>query len=204
MGRTDCFHFRRIGLTDHGDDEHDEEGVAHGDEGDGEGGEDLLGGLEAAEEAHDAEGAEDADGEVEGAEDDEGHEDDARVEDGPGVGEELADWVREEIEEELHREEGGEDGVEELEQLLGDRRAPVAAEKLFLPHLNLGSGNTEVLHERQSGKIEKMRRLRESAHRDDQGGGYCLKQLRPVQDANSQLHPFAPRIGCCSLSSLLL
>ncbi len=57
--------------TDHGDDEVDEEGIAHGDDGDGQGGEDLLGGLEPAEEAHDAEGAEDADGEVEGPEDDE-------------------------------------------------------------------------------------------------------------------------------------
>ena len=81
---------RRRWRTDHGDDEVDEEGVAHGDDGDGEGGEDLLGGLEAAEEPHDAQGAEDADGEVEGAEHDERHEDHDGVEDGPRVGEEFA------------------------------------------------------------------------------------------------------------------
>ncbi len=96
------------GRTDHGDDEVDKEGVAHRDYGDGEGGEDLLGGLEAAEEAHDAHGAEDADGEVEGAKDDEGHGDDEGVEDGPAVGEEGPQPMAEEIDEQL----GGEDDSE--------------------------------------------------------------------------------------------
>ncbi len=75
---------RGAARTDHGDDEHDEEGIAHGEERGGEGGEDLLGGLEAAEEADDSERAQDADGEVERAEDDEGHGDDEGVKEGPG------------------------------------------------------------------------------------------------------------------------
>ncbi len=72
--------------TDHGHDEVDEEGVAHWDNGDGEGGEDLLGGLEAAEEADDTQRAEDADWEVEGPKGDDGHCDDEGVEEGPPVG----------------------------------------------------------------------------------------------------------------------
>ncbi len=98
--------------TDHGDDEVDEEGVAHGDDGDGEGGQDLLGGLEAAEKAHHAQRAEDADGEVEGPEDDDGHGDDEGVEDRPAVGEEGAEPVGEEVEKQLEGEEDGEDDVE--------------------------------------------------------------------------------------------
>jgi hypothetical protein len=54
--------------TDHGDDEHDEEGIAHQKERRCEGGKDLLGRLQTPEEADNAESTQNADGKVEGAE----------------------------------------------------------------------------------------------------------------------------------------
>jgi hypothetical protein len=132
-------------LTHHGHDEHDEEGVAHGEQRRGEGGEDLLGRLEPAEDAHDAEGAEHADGEVEGAEDDEGHEDDERVEEAPGVGDELAEALGGEVEEELGREEEGEARVEGVEEGLGVGRAAVGVEDRVRLQLRLGHRSKEVL-----------------------------------------------------------
>ena len=130
--------------TDHGDDEVDEEGVAHGDDGDGEGGEDLLGGLEAAEEADDAQGAEDADGEVEGPEDDDGHGDNDRVEDGPGVGEEGVDPVGYQVEQQLDGEDDGEDDVEQVQGSLDEGGRAVMQESLRTD-LRLGDGHDEVL-----------------------------------------------------------
>ncbi len=85
MGGGKWFCVGWVVRTDHGDDEHDEEGVAHGEERGGEGGEDLLGRLQAAEEPDDAERAQDADGKIQGPEDDEGHGDDQGVEDRPAV-----------------------------------------------------------------------------------------------------------------------
>ena len=142
--------------THHGDDEHDEEGVAHGDEGDGEGGEDLLGGLEAAEEADDAEGAQHADGEVEGAEDDEGHDDDEGVEEGPSVAEEGAGAVGEEVEEDLGGEDGGEGGVEGLEGLLGGGGGAVGGVEAVRLQLRLDHRGAEILR-RERGQL--VRRL---------------------------------------------
>jgi hypothetical protein len=123
----------RAWLTYHGDDEHDKEGVAHGDEGDGEGGEDLLGGFEAAEEADDAEGAEDADWEVEGAEGDDGGYDDEGIEDGPAVGDELLEPVGEHVGEQLDGEDGGEGHVHVVEDdLEHSGGAILCVEALFL------------------------------------------------------------------------
>jgi hypothetical protein len=124
-------------LTDHGDDEHDEEGVAHREDGGGERGEDLLGGVEPPEEARDAQGAEgahDGDGDVvEGAQDDEGHADDDEVEDGPAVGEEVPEPVGEEIDAELDREDDGEAQVDDVDRLLdGGQRAVGGVELLSL------------------------------------------------------------------------
>jgi hypothetical protein len=131
--------------TDHGDDEVDEEGVALGHDGDGEGGEDLLGGLEAAEEPNDAQGAEDADGEVEGAQDDEGHGDDEGVEDGPGVGEEGPQPVGEEVAEQLEGEDDGETDVEEVENALDAGGRAVRELEPRRIDLRLGDGDDEVL-----------------------------------------------------------
>jgi hypothetical protein len=131
--------------TDHGDDEHDEESVAHGDERRGEGGEDLLGRLQAAEEAHHAEGAQDADGEVEGPQGGQGHGDHQGVEDGPAICRELAKPVAEKVEHELEGEDYGEAKVGCIQSLLYEGGGPIGQVKLALFQLRLKNGDAEIL-----------------------------------------------------------
>jgi hypothetical protein len=136
---------RALRLTDHCDDEHDEEGVAHGNERHGEGGEDLLAGLEAAEEADDANGAEDADGEVEGAECDEGHEDDERVEYRPAVGEKVPAPVGEHVDEQLDGEDSGKGDVEVVKGVFEGSGGAVLREEGVVLELRFDDGRAEVL-----------------------------------------------------------
>jgi hypothetical protein len=180
-------------LTDHGDDEHDEEGVAHGHEGDGEGGEDLLGGLEAAEEADDAEGAEDADGEVEGAEGDEGHENDERIEDGPAVGGEVGEPVGEHVDGQLDGEDGGEGHVEVVEHVLDGGGGAVLSEEAFVVELRLDDGRAEVLRacakmQLEGGPERDLSGGHERQHRNDQEGSYSLKPAVVVNFLDFFLH----------------
>ena len=112
---------RRPALTDGGDDEDDEEGVAHGQERVGEGGEDLGHRPQLAEDAQHAAAAQQqdqAEREADGreADDREGHDDE--VEQAPSVGDEGAPPVGVEVEEQLGRECDDEDEIERVENRL--------------------------------------------------------------------------------------
>jgi hypothetical protein len=140
-----------IELTYHRHDEHDEESVAHRNQGHRQRRQDLLRRLQPPKQPHHAQGAQDADGEVEGAEHDQGHSNDDCVEDRPSVCDKVTNRLREKVEEELDCEDDSEDGVQQLQQLFGGCWSPVWAIKIFLPHLHLGCRNTEVLFEKKSG-----------------------------------------------------
>ena len=104
--------------------------------------------MQAAEEADDAEGAheaEDGDGYVGVAEGDEGHEDDEGVEQAPGVGEEGAEPVGEEVDEQLRREDGGE-GVVGRVHAPPQRRLAAGAVGELVDELRLEQVHHEVLH----------------------------------------------------------
>ena len=101
--------------------------------------------AEPAEEAEDAHGADDADGEVDGAEGDEGHADDEEVEEGPRVGEEGAEPVGAEVGQELEGEDGGEGGVQVVEELLGRGDGAVRVGELLRRQLHLQDCHPEVL-----------------------------------------------------------
>ena len=101
--------------------------------------------AEPAEEAEDAHGADDADGEVDGAEGDEGHADDEEVEEGPRVGEEGAEPVGAEVGQELEGEDGGEGGVQVVEELLCRGDGAVRVGELLRRQLHLQDCHPEVL-----------------------------------------------------------
>jgi hypothetical protein len=140
MAETQC-----VPLTHHGHDEHDEESIEHWDERHPKGGEDLLGGFEAAEEPHDAQGAQHADGEVEGAQNDEGHRHHHGVEEGPWVRHELSNPVSEDVDEELDGEDDGEGRVQDIQvRFHAGHRAIRIVKHLFL-HLSLDRRSKKIL-----------------------------------------------------------
>ena len=124
-------------VTDHGYDEHDQEGVEDGDDGGGQGGEDALEGVEAAEEAKHAKCSEDADGEVKRAEGDEGERDNDGVKATPAVVEELAQPVGVEVDDQLDGESNGEAEVEHVEC--------VSQRRVLGLYLSLSDGRYKIL-----------------------------------------------------------
>ncbi len=98
FGSRDGERPRRAGrmVTYAGHDEHDDEGVGHGDDRRGQGGDDALERLDLAEEPHDPYGAQHADHvdvEVALAEGGEGEEDDDHVDEVPPAADEGAEPV---------------------------------------------------------------------------------------------------------------
>ena len=134
------------GRTYAGDDDHDEEGVGHGDEG-GHAGDDHLAELlhppEEADHAEDAHHPQDRHGQVDGAEGGEGESDDDEVEEVP-AGEEGPPPVGDDVEAELEGEDGGEVEVQVVEDVLSlGGRAVVGLEGA--DELGLGDVRYEVL-----------------------------------------------------------
>ena len=107
--------------------------MAHGHDGEGEGGEDLAEGLEAAEEAENAQGAHDARdagglvGEDEG---DERHADDEHVEPAPHVGDEGHKPGGEGDDDELGGEDYCEEEVDVVEQSAETGEGAVGVDEL--------------------------------------------------------------------------
>ncbi len=133
--------------TDAEDDEEDDEGVHHREEGGRDGGDHLLEGVDAPEEADDAEGAHELDepvGDVERAEVDEGHGDYEHVELVPTVEGEHGEPVGVRVDDELDGEVDGEDeveGVHDRAQLGGG----AILEHHLAPVLCLENAGQEVL-----------------------------------------------------------
>ena len=103
-----------ISLTDSEHDDQDEEGVHHGKYRSGDGRDHGLERLDAAEEANDAEGPHELHQPVRDVGDpkvDQRDADDEHVEPVPAAADEALEPIREDVEDELHREGEGEEHV---------------------------------------------------------------------------------------------
>mmetsp|Transcript_43155 Transcript_43155/g.90333 ORF Transcript_43155/g.90333 Transcript_43155/m.90333 type:complete len:245 (-) Transcript_43155:707-1441(-) len=135
--------------VDADDDEHESEGVEDGDDGLGEGSDDLLHRLDLAEEPDDSEGAEQADdaaGDRQGPEGEEGHADDDEVESAPPVADESGPEVARHVDEQLEGEERDEDVVGEVEEA-GEGRGPPAVVCEAGVQLRLDDAQREVQYD---------------------------------------------------------
>ena len=138
---------RESGRTDAEDDQEDDESVHHREERGGDGGDHLLEGVDAAEEADDAEGAHELDkpiGDIERAKVDEGHEDDENVEVVPAVVGEEGEPVGVHVDSELNGEVDGEYKVEGVHDLAHLRGRAILQHQLP-PVLRLKNAGQEIL-----------------------------------------------------------
>ncbi len=171
-----------------GDDDHDEEGVGHGDDGGDAGRDHLLERLDAAEEPDHAEGphhAEDGDGQVDRAQSRQGENHDDEVHDVPAAPEEGPEPVGVEVEEQLDGEDDGEEHVEVVEDVDEVRSVGGGSDVGIcrLHALGLDNIDQEVLQKKaRRGAIQPASQRQRcewtAIYQNDQCGRCCLELLR--------------------------